>query len=97
MNLRPLSYYLNFRIPVHKAMEVGNTNITLTAHVLISLEEVTPILQVRIFNFINYNKKIKFFSHNYTEHFYKVKLKTKGVIQSVLWSVARCNNLGPTS
>ena len=34
-------------VPMHKAMAIGNMNVTLTAHVLITLEEASPILQVR--------------------------------------------------
>ena len=35
------------KVPIHKGMANGNTNITLTAHVLISLEEISPVLQVK--------------------------------------------------
>jgi hypothetical protein len=35
------------KVPIHKGMAIGNTNITLTAHVLISLEEVSAVLQVK--------------------------------------------------
>jgi hypothetical protein len=34
---------------MHKAMSIGNVNVTLTAHVLITLEEASPILQVSIY------------------------------------------------
>ena len=33
-------------VPMHKAMAIGNVNMTLTAHVLITLEETSPVLQV---------------------------------------------------
>jgi hypothetical protein len=38
------------KVPFHKAMAIGNMNITLTAHVLITLEETSPVLQVNFYN-----------------------------------------------
>jgi hypothetical protein len=42
------SFVESAAVPMHKAMSIGNINVTLTAHVLITLEETSPVLQVRL-------------------------------------------------
>ncbi len=42
------SFIESAAVPMHKAMSIGNINVTLTAHVLITLEETSAVLQVRL-------------------------------------------------